>query len=112
MQTAGQWHEANNIYPFWMRSLYAWYRYMTEQDVLGQAFWKQASRKMYRSTRKGSKMILNINKQEIDALIEAIDHHGDDDLPPYRHLKEKLKRLQATSEPLKSTIQQVRTATE
>jgi hypothetical protein len=58
-------------------------------------------------------MVLNVNKQEIAALLRVMqsDQYAfEDEL--FCHLKEKLKRLQATSEPLKSIIEQVRTTTE
>ncbi len=54
-------------------------------------------------------MVLNVNKQEVTRLLDIL---RDFENPVFMHLKTKLKRLQATSEPVKSTIEQVRTATE
>jgi len=52
-------------------------------------------------------MILNVNKREINIILNLLELHPSsmDD-----NLKEKLKRLLTTSEPVKSTIEQVRTA--
>ena len=55
-------------------------------------------------------MILNVNKQEVSDLLDALDPVNPKEMKRYNNLKEKLKRLQITSEPVKSTIEQVQTA--
>lgn len=53
-------------------------------------------------------MILNVSKQEVIALLDVISNAS---FPlEINHLKEKLRRLKTASEPVKSTIEQVRTA--
>jgi len=56
-------------------------------------------------------MILNVSKQEVNLMLELIGYSEDRcvDFGDCSHLREKLKRLQTTSEPVKSTIEQVRT---
>ncbi len=53
-------------------------------------------------------MILNVNKQEVVELLNLIDDAQYE--PVLSHLREKLKRLQITSETVKSTIEQVQAA--
>ncbi len=57
-------------------------------------------------------MILNVNKQEVQTILELIRFSNDrsNDLPDCSYLAEKLKRLQIASETVKSTIEQVQTA--
>ncbi len=57
-------------------------------------------------------MILNVNKQEVQTMLNLISFSEDrsNDLADCSHLKEKLKRLQIASETVKSTIEQVQAA--
>jgi hypothetical protein len=56
-------------------------------------------------------MILNVNKKEVNLILELIAYSEDRCIgfADSSNLREKLKRLQTTSEPVKSTIEQVRT---